>query len=54
MEFKTPLWMPEGSVRALIAMSLVAAVIFSPGEDTLKDLAMVVVPFYFGTKVKQG
>ena len=43
-----PLWMPPGSVRSIIALSLVAAFIF--GVADVSELAAAVVGYYFGTR----
>jgi len=43
---KQPLWLPPGSVRALLALSLVGALIaFDPTK--IGELAAVAVGFYF-------
>lgn len=47
---KQPLWLPQGSVRALMAIALVAAVIAGLGDGPVETLATAVVAFYFGTK----
>ena len=44
-------WLPRGSIRALLAMVLVAAVIAGFGGDTVDKLAVMAVGFYFGSKV---
>lgn len=46
-----PLWLPKGSVRAILAIALVAAVIIGTGGDVIQTLATAVVSFYFGSKV---
>lgn len=46
-----PLWLPRGSVRAILAIALVAAVIVGTGGDVIETLATAVVAFYFGAKV---
>lgn len=43
-----PLGLPAGSVRAVIALALIGA--FIAGVVEVKDLAAVVVGFYFGTR----
>jgi hypothetical protein len=46
MNPKEPLWLPRGSVRALIAISLVAALIFSVVTSLdAKDVPLVLVAF---------
>ena len=47
-----PLWMPPGSVRSIIALSLVAAFIF--GVAGVSELAAAVVGYYFGTRPNGG
>jgi hypothetical protein len=47
-----PLWLPRGSVRAIIALSIIAAVVvFAP--ETMPDLAKIVVPAYFVAKAAE-
>lgn len=46
-----PLWLPKGSIRAILAIALVAAVIIGAGGDVIQTLATAVVAFYFGAKV---
>lgn len=46
-----PLWLPKGSVRAILALGLVAAVVIGAGGDVIQTLATAVVAFYFGSKV---
>ena len=53
-----PLWLPPGSVRAIIALALTAlvfylAVIGSLQADKVLAILGVVVGFYFGTKVQK-
>ncbi len=54
-----PLWMPEGSVRSILALGIVAAVIALAflgrinGPDLL-NLAFAAIAFYFGSKSKDG
>ena len=56
---KFPLWLPEGSVRAIIALSLLAAAIAASFiVDTVADkflwpAAMAAVGFYFGSRGSQ-
>ena len=55
---KDPLWMPRGSVRALIAIifSLTVAYLGIKGHiqpDRMVDIIMVILAFYFGSKVKE-
>lgn len=45
------LWLPKGSVRAILAIALVVAVIIGAGGDVIQTLATAVVAFYFGSKV---
>ncbi|MHA1574512.1 MAG: hypothetical protein ACTSX8_11010 [Alphaproteobacteria bacterium] len=50
----SPLWMPHGSVRAVLAVGLVVSsvilhVIALP-SDTIDTLAITAVSFYFGSK----
>lgn len=44
---KTPLWLPEGSVRALLGMGVVAAFIYGMVE---LEVALMVLGFYFGSR----
>lgn len=46
-----PLWLPKGSVRAILALALVTAVIAGFGGDVIQTLATAVIAFYFGAKV---
>ena len=46
-----PLWLPKGSVRALIAGSVTIGFIF--GMVTL-EVFMVVLTFYFGSRHRQS
>lgn len=45
-----PLWMPAGSVRSLIALSVVAAFIAGLIE---KDVVLMVLGFYFATRTSE-
>ncbi|MDD4985881.1 MAG: hypothetical protein PHQ43_08840 [Dehalococcoidales bacterium] len=56
-----PLWMPKGSVRAIIALVSVVTAVAScaymwvhhgdvTGRDILKDISLFVIGFYFGTR----
>lgn len=45
-----PLWMPEGSVRAILALGVVAA--FIAGLVSI-EVATLVLGFYFATRVSQ-
>ena len=45
-----PLWMPQGSVRAILALLIVVAVV-AVAPDQVADLAKIVVPAYFVAKV---
>lgn len=56
MNPRQPLWLPPGSVRAILALMLVTATIalaflglLDPG--TMATLATAAVAFYFGQKV---
>ena len=54
----TPLWLPPGSVRAIIALALTALVFYlavtgSLQADKVLAILGVVVGFYFGTKVQK-
>ena len=44
-----PLWLPEGSVRAIIALAVVAAFLF--GQITQLEIVTLILGFYFGQKV---
>lgn len=54
-----PLWMPAGSVRALIALTAVASMCYmgiSSGDFTMPEFmsttVAVIIGFYFGTRSK--
>jgi hypothetical protein len=47
---RQPLWLPAGSVRAIMALGLVGAIIAGVGGDPVSTLAAAVVAFYFGQK----
>lgn len=47
---RQPLFLPPGSVRSIIALVLVAAVV-AVQPDKAAELASVVVAFYFASKV---
>jgi hypothetical protein len=47
---RQPLWLPAGSVRAIMALALVAAVV-AVDPSKAADMAAVVVAFYFASKV---
>lgn len=44
---KFPLWLPEGSVRAIIALAIVGAFIV---EAVPIEVATLVLGFYFGVR----
>lgn len=46
-----PLALPEGSVRAILALMLVAAFIFVE-NDNISDATLIVLGFYFGSRQK--
>ena len=46
-----PLALPEGSVRAILALMLVAAFIFVD-NDNISDATLIVLGFYFGSRQK--
>ena len=51
-----PLWLPKGSIRSILALGIVSAAIAAVFKlmevpQSLWDLALVVVAFYFGSKV---
>jgi len=53
-----PLWMPEGSVRSIIALSITgcacaASLIALPQSDDLWKAAFTVITFYFVTRKQQ-
>lgn len=53
MNPKQPLWLPPGSIRAVMALLLVAAaVVYDPAKAA--ELAAVVVAFYFASKLAAG
>lgn len=47
MDDKQPLWLPQGSVRAIIALGLVAAFVFGKIGP---EIIAAVIGFYFGSK----
>jgi hypothetical protein len=47
-----PLGLPKGSVRALIALGVVTGAL--AGLAGAKELALMIVGFYFGSKVPKG
>lgn len=47
---KQPLWLPAGSVRAIIALVLVGAVVLSAPADAIVRIGELVVTAYFVTK----
>lgn len=47
LDNKSPLWLPAGSVRAILALALTAAFIFGRIES---GIIGVVLGFYFGAK----
>ena len=59
LDNKFPLWLPEGSVRAIIAIVLVcAAIVASFVDGTVADkflwpAAMAAVGFYFGARTAE-
>jgi hypothetical protein len=44
-----PLWLPEGSVRAILALAVVGA--FIGGWVTELEIVTLILGFYFGQKV---
>ena len=59
MNPKAPLWMPYGSVRAILALSLVFVTCFGFITDRITgeafmSVAAAVVAFYFGTKAAEA
>jgi RsiW-degrading membrane proteinase PrsW (M82 family) len=48
MESKPPLWMPQGSVRSLLALAVVGAFIAGFIEEL--ELVMLVLGFYFADR----
>ena len=51
MNIDKPLALPEGSVRAILALMLVAAFIFVDNEN-ISDATLIVLGFYFGSRQK--
>jgi len=52
---KQPLWLPQGSVRAILALGLVGSVVFLAVIGTVDatrvvELASIVAAFYFAGK----
>ena len=48
---KWPLWLPRGSVRALIALSIIGAYICGAVDA---EIALLVLGFYFGARTANG
>ncbi len=48
-----PLWMPPGSVRALIAIAVVVGYFIKTGSVD-KDIVMLVLGFYFGSRAARA
>lgn len=46
----TPMGLPEGTVRAILAVVLVSSMILSPDSDAINSAAMMVLGFYFGSR----
>ena len=53
---KTPLWMPEGSVRSILALVVVVAATVGYFVETIIPLELVtlVLGFYFGQRNAPG
>ena len=49
-DISQPLWLPRGSVRAILALSVIAAFICGLIEP---DTALLVLGFYFGSRSVQ-
>ena len=54
-----PLWLPEGSVRSLMGLTVVGSAVAScflnaPGRDFLMGLASGVIAFYFKSRETEG
>lgn len=47
LNINTPLYLPEGSIRAILALGLIAAFVF--GQVQL-EVALLVLGFYFGSR----
>jgi hypothetical protein len=50
-----PLWLPEGSVRAIIALSLIGVLSYLAITETIQpdrliEIVMVIIGFYFGSR----
>jgi len=45
-----PLWMPEGSVRSILALAVVAAFIL---DKVPIEVATLVLGFYFATRARE-
>lgn len=59
MNSKAPLWLPYGSIRALLALALVGVTCVMALTDRITGeafltLVSAVVAFYFGTKAAQA
>ncbi|WP_148208697.1 hypothetical protein [Archaeoglobus profundus] len=48
-----PLWMPRGSIRAIIALTIVFGYFIKTGTID-KDIVMLVLGFYFASRAAGG
>ncbi len=53
LDKNSPLWLPPGSVRALIALIIVIGYVAVNGTVD-KELIMLVLGFYFGSRLAGG
>jgi hypothetical protein len=56
LRYDQPIWLPKGSVRALLALGTTATTLYMcargiPVPELLRDLTMTVVGFYFGGRM---
>ena len=45
-----PLGLPVGSVRSVLALVLVVALVLLDDKEAVKSAAMIVIVFYFGAR----
>jgi hypothetical protein len=52
---KSPLYMPVGSVRAILALLLVAAMVIpSINSEAINNAGLIVLGFYFGNRTNKN
>jgi|Deesub1362B_J571_1020462.scaffolds.fasta_scaffold01688_2 hypothetical protein len=47
-----PLFLPKGSIRAIITLIVTIAFITNPDNENIRNLLMLAWGFYFGQKVR--